>query len=100
MSAPASTDHLAGITIGELEIHDVVVLDPIYGMERILAVETLYLSSTPTMTPATLGQLWEARKLTVRDSYGRPRNVLRFPLEPCVRVTTTTPLAGEEGTDA
>jgi len=84
----ATRDDLTGVSIREVKSGDVVVLDAIYGMERVIAVDN-HTIDDPTIE-------WEAVRLQVRTRYGDSRYVLRFPHEPCVKVATRRPLIGEE----
>jgi hypothetical protein len=67
--------------IGHVEIGDRVLLDPVYGMERVLAVDEYVLGD------------WLVKRLQVENELGTiGRFVIRFPHEPVLRW-----LAGDGG---
>lgn len=86
----ATRDDLVGASVHEIEPNDVVVLDAIYGMERVISVDRHTIDN-----PAIK---WEAIRLQLRTRYGDSRYALRFPHEPCVKVETRKALVGETST--
>lgn len=78
----ATRDALMGISVHEVAVGDRVVLDAIYGMEEVLTVDRHELDWWGAHRGST-----EAVRIQLKGRYGDPRFVLRFPHEPCVKVT-------------
>jgi hypothetical protein len=80
--------------IGHVEIGDRVLLDPVYGMERVLAVDEYVLGRPGNGEPLRTGSGdWLVKRLQVENELGTiGRFVIRFPHEPVLRW-----LAGDGG---